>query len=240
MVAPITARRRIADAQELVDELPDTFQALEDGRIEEIRARIIAETTAVLDPQLRRRAEAVILDRAKRGMSPGDLRRLASTVVADLDPDAAGKRAEQARARRGTGVRNLDDDLGRFTADLAVEDAALTEAVLDLLAHSHPHRKPATAAASPNYAPTSSPTCSPQLADTGLIDLRGLNPHIDPTATSRHRHRRRHRSEPDRSDRRPRRPRPDEEPTSAAGTRDRGRHRHRAGRDADNRRQHGT
>ena len=93
LVAPITARRRIADAHELVDELPDTFAALEHGRIEEIRARIIAETTAVLDPHLRGRAEQVILDRAKRGMCPGDLRRLASKVVADVDPEAAGKRA---------------------------------------------------------------------------------------------------------------------------------------------------
>ena len=160
LVAPITARRRIADAQELVDELPDTFPALEDGRIEEIRARIIAETTAVLDPQLRGGPRQVILDRAKRGMCPGDLRRLASKVVADVDPDAAGKRAEQARARRGTGVRNLDDDLARFTADLAVEDAALTQAVLDVLAKAIPPNA-ATAAACPNYAPTSSPTCSP-------------------------------------------------------------------------------
>ncbi len=71
LVAPITARRRISDAQVLVEELPDTFTALEQGRIEEVRARIIAETTAVLDPQLRRRAEQLILDRARRGMSPG-------------------------------------------------------------------------------------------------------------------------------------------------------------------------
>ena len=180
LVAPITARRRIADAQELVDELPDTFQALEDGRIEEIRARIIAETTAVLDPQLRRRAEAVILDRAKRGMSPGDLRRLASTVVADVDPDAAGKRAEQARARRGTGVRNLDDDLGRFTADLAVEDAALTQAVLDLLAKAIPPQARHGRGMSQLRADIFADLFT-ALADTGLVDLRGLNPHIDPT-----------------------------------------------------------
>src|SRR6185312_7337880 len=45
LVAPITARRRIADAQELVDDLPATFTALEQGRIDEIRARVIAEAT---------------------------------------------------------------------------------------------------------------------------------------------------------------------------------------------------
>ena len=51
LVSPITARRRIADALELVDDLPDTFQALQDGRIDEVRARVIAETTRTLDPQ---------------------------------------------------------------------------------------------------------------------------------------------------------------------------------------------
>src|SRR5207342_3568378 len=99
-----------------VDEVPATFTALEHGRIEDIRARVIAEATHHIDPQLRGRAEQVILDRAMRGMSPGDLGRLASKVVADLDPDAAGKRAEHARARRGTQVRDLGDDLARFTA----------------------------------------------------------------------------------------------------------------------------
>src|SRR6478752_85703 len=178
LVAPITARRRIADAQELVDELPDTFQALEDGRIEEVRARIIAESTAVLDPQLRRRAEAVILDRAKRGLCPGDLRRLASTVVADVDPDAAGKRAEQARARRGTGVRNLDDDLARFTADLAVEDAALTQAVLDVLAQAIPTEARQGRGVSQLRADIFADLFT-ELADTGLIDLRSIHPDTD-------------------------------------------------------------
>ena len=159
-VSPITARRRIAEALELLDDLPDTFQALEHGRIDEVRARVIAETTRTLDPQLRRRAERLIVDRAERGMTPGDLGRLAAKIVADLDPDAAAKRAEQARTRRGTSVRNLGDDLARFTADVAAEDAALAEALLDVLARAvPPSAGPAVAPAS--CGRTSSPTCSP-------------------------------------------------------------------------------
>jgi hypothetical protein len=138
VIAPVTARRRIAEALELVDELPETFAAVQDGLIDEVRAWVIAETTRTLEPDLRSRAEDLILARAKKGMSPGDLRRLAGKVVADLDPDAAADRAEKARARRGTQVRDLGDDLARFTADLAAEDAALTHALLDALAHSIP------------------------------------------------------------------------------------------------------
>ncbi len=211
LVAPITARRRIADAHELVDELPDTFQALEDGRIEEIRARVIAETTHHIDPHLRGRAEQLILDRARPGMSPGDLRRLASKVVADLDPDAAGKRAEQARARRGTDVRNLDDDLARFTADLAVEDAALTEALLDLLAQAIPTEARQGRGISQLRADLFADLFT-ELADTGLIDLRGLNPTHRPHRTSRHRHRSR-RSGDDRRGRSRRRHRAPRHPT---------------------------
>ncbi len=164
-----------------MDELPATFAALEHGRIEDIRARVIAEATHHIDPHLRGRAEQLILDRARRGMSPGDLGRLAGTVVADLDPDAAGKRAEQARAGRGTNVRNLGDDLARFTADLAVEDAALTEALLDLLAAAIPTECRQGRGVSQLRADIFADLFT-ELADTGLIDLRGLNPNTtDPT-----------------------------------------------------------
>src|SRR6185312_7903325 len=180
LVAPITARRRIADAQELVDDLPATFTSLEQGRIDEIRARVIAEATHPLHPELRGRAEQLILDRARRGMTPGDLGRLAAKIVADLDPDAANTRAEQARARRGTGLRNLGDDLARFTADLAVEDAALTEAFLDLLAHAIPpearHGRGLSQLRADIFADLFT-----ELADTGLIDLRGFRPHTGTT-----------------------------------------------------------
>src|SRR6185312_1816028 len=180
LVAPITARRRIADAQELVDDLPATFTSLEQGRIDEIRARVIAEATHPLHPELRGRAEQLILDRARRGMTPGDLGRLAAKIVADLDPDAANTRDEQARARRGTSVRNLGDDLARFTADLAVEDAALTEAFLDLLAHAIPPEARAGRGLSQLRADIFADLFT-ELADTGLIDLRGTRPHTGTT-----------------------------------------------------------
>jgi hypothetical protein len=185
LVAPITAHRRIAEAHELIDELPDTFTALEQGRIEEVRARVIADATHHIDPNLRARAEQLILDRAKRGMTPGDLGRLAKKVVADVDPEAAGKRAEQARARRGTHVRDLGDDMARFTADLAVEDAALTEAILDLLAEAIPQQCRQGRGASQLRADIFADLFG-QLADTGLIDLRGINPtdpDVEPDST---------------------------------------------------------
>ena len=180
-VSPITARRRIAEALELLDDLPDTFQALEQGRIDEIRARVIAETTRTLDPQLRVRAERLILDRAKRGLTPGDLGRLAAKIVADLDPDAAATRAEQARSRRGTSVRNLGDDLARFTADVAAEDAALAEALLDVLAKAVPQECRAGRGTSQLRADIFADLFA-QLADTGLIDLRPTT-HSNPTHT---------------------------------------------------------
>ncbi len=180
LVAPITARRRIADAQDLVEQLPATFTALEQGRIEEVRARIIAETTAVLRPGAAPPGGTAHLGPGRRGLSPGDLRRLATKIVADMDPDAADTGAP---SRPGPAAApecaNLGDDLGRFTADLAVEDAALTQAVLDLLAAAIPAE--ARHGRGRQLRADIFADLFGELADTGLIDLRGIHPDNHPT-----------------------------------------------------------
>ena len=133
MVAPITARRRIDKALELVDELPGTFAALEAGDIDGVRAVVIAEAVVGLDPELKREVERAVLPTAS-GVSPGELGRRALAAAVDLDPDAARVRAEAARLRRGVGVRGLRDDLARFHADLDADSALLAFGVIDHLA----------------------------------------------------------------------------------------------------------
>ena len=71
-------------------------------------------------------------------MTPGQLRTAAERAVIDADPDAADRRAEHARSRRGIGVRGLGGDMSRLHADLLSPDAATAYALLDQLAQDLP------------------------------------------------------------------------------------------------------
>lgn len=98
---PARATRQVVIAVELVHELPDTFAALSEGRIDSDKARLIAERTRCLAAvHLRRGVEARVLPvayRKTRGMLDSALRR---EVIA-ADPQAAEqRRRESARARR--------------------------------------------------------------------------------------------------------------------------------------------
>ena len=132
-VAPITAQRRVEHALVMVDELPATLHALAGGEIDDIRAKVIAEHTEGLDPELRREIEWEVLPGAGDN-TPGRLGRDVAAAAIAIDPDLANRRAEAARARRSVKLRGLTDDLARLSADLPAEKAALAYGVLDQLA----------------------------------------------------------------------------------------------------------
>ncbi len=100
---PGRATGRVALAVELAEDLPDTFAALETGRIDADKARLIAERTRCLaDPASRRRVEQTALPVAQtrtRWVLDQALRR---EVIA-ADPAAAEDRRARAAEHRYVG-----------------------------------------------------------------------------------------------------------------------------------------
>jgi hypothetical protein len=92
--------------------LPATGAALAAGRVDLVRARVIAEATSVLSEELARAVEAKVLPEAGR-VSVAKLRgRLRRAVIA-ADPDGAERRRQTAE--RSAQVRLYGDDDGTAT-----------------------------------------------------------------------------------------------------------------------------
>jgi hypothetical protein len=75
--------------------LPGTKAAFRSGILNRGKAEIIAQATALLDPEEARAAEALVLDRAGR-LTPGGLRAAIARAVMQVAPDKARKRREEA------------------------------------------------------------------------------------------------------------------------------------------------
>ncbi|SDU26695.1 HNH endonuclease [Jiangella alkaliphila] len=100
---PGRATGRVALAVELAEDLPDTFAALEAGRVDADKARLIAERTRCLpDPILRRRVEAVVLPDAETRTRWVLDQRLRREVIA-ADPAAAEDRRRLSAEHRHVG-----------------------------------------------------------------------------------------------------------------------------------------
>jgi hypothetical protein len=85
-------------ARELEINLPGTRAAFRSGILSRRKAMIIAEATAVLDPQEAAAAEAMVLDRAGTLTPPG-LRAAVNRAVMDVAPGKAKKRREHEAAK---------------------------------------------------------------------------------------------------------------------------------------------
>src|SRR6266545_723893 len=77
--------------------------ALRDGMIDLTRARLIAETTSVLDDRAAKLAEEKVLPGAG-GKTPAQLRAALRRAVISVDPDAAERRREAAERRAKVGL----------------------------------------------------------------------------------------------------------------------------------------
>jgi hypothetical protein len=76
--------------------LPRTGAALEAGVIDYVKARAIAEETAVLDDAHVAAAEELIVAAGLSGKTPGQIGKIAARAVVTVDPDGARRRREQA------------------------------------------------------------------------------------------------------------------------------------------------
>ncbi|HJX43073.1 MAG TPA: DUF222 domain-containing protein, partial [Geodermatophilus sp.] len=116
------------------ESLPGTWAALAAGELDEYRARVLAEVLQHTDPALARRVEARLLPDAP-GLTAGKLRNRALQLLLELDPDAAGRRKEQAQRRSDVRVHpRPEEGMATLTADLPTETAAACHDVLDRLA----------------------------------------------------------------------------------------------------------
>ena len=134
-----TGHRTVAQAGQLLAELPETHAALHQARISPEQAAVIADAVDRLPhrPGLRHRAEALLLDEATR-LPATDLAKAARYLLAVADPDRADAAAERDldRADRAAHLDRFlaitEDGAGgvRLRGRGSVEDAATLKAAL--------------------------------------------------------------------------------------------------------------
>jgi len=96
-LTPLSAAGQMEYASQVAGRLPRTFAALAAGQVHPVHVRIIEDETRVLSDAGAAQADAV-LAAAGPGMTFGQLRSAAHKLVLLLDPEAARKRKEAARA----------------------------------------------------------------------------------------------------------------------------------------------
>jgi Domain of unknown function (DUF222) len=141
-IAQSPAVRLVNLAQRLTRVLPEVLTALESGRLDLIRARVLAEATEVLPGGAARDVAhqmlAVAGDSPWQGLSPRTWRARTDRTVVRVDADAARRRRKEAYERRA--VRSWPTSEGMaelfITADAA--DIAMALQVLTDLAQTRP------------------------------------------------------------------------------------------------------
>ncbi|PVZ14713.1 DUF222 domain-containing protein [Actinomycetospora cinnamomea] len=136
-VAPRTGELRVHQAVTLVEQLPSTLAALEDGRISLGHARVVLEQTELCDPGTARAVDTELWSRPPRDRTPAQLRDLVRRIVTRLDPELLRRRPEHARQQRE--MRYWSDDHGAtgvLQLRLPADEARGVFAVVDAVARS--------------------------------------------------------------------------------------------------------
>jgi hypothetical protein len=134
-VAPRTGEIRIHQAAALVEQLPLTLVALEEGRISLAHARVVLEQVELCDPGTARAVDVELWSRPPRDRTPTQLRDLVRRIVTRLDPDLLRRRPEHARKQRE--LRYWSDDHGAtgvLQLRLPADEARGVYAVIDAVA----------------------------------------------------------------------------------------------------------
>jgi len=129
-------------ADRLVRVLPDTLTALEEGRVDLTRARVLAESTRILGDAGARTVEALLLPDAGQspwdGPSPRAWKARVERAVVTVDADAARRRREQAVTERLVRAWAEGDGVGVLQVTAAHEDIAVADQVVTDLANAWP------------------------------------------------------------------------------------------------------
>jgi len=120
-------------AHELTERLPDTFAALQSGRIDLAKARALAEVTRPLPVDKARTVEEKVLPKAE-GRLLAQVRASARYHLGRVDPDGVEERRQQAKADRRAWFDLHDDGAGELCLSGPAERLYQAWILIDTLA----------------------------------------------------------------------------------------------------------
>jgi Domain of unknown function (DUF222) len=136
------AARLVDLAKRLTSVLPQVLAALESGRLDLSRARVLADATEVLSDAAAREVADQMLAAAKdapwQGLSPRGWRARAERTVVRVDADAARRRRREAYARRAVRSWPTSEGMAELSITASAADVAMAEQVLTDLANARP------------------------------------------------------------------------------------------------------
>ena len=123
-VAPSTARYQVQLAADIIQDHPQLFHLMQQGRVSPAAVRKVTECTAVLQPRWRQEVDAnLAAELANRQLTPAELAEAAERQVIGVDPAAALVRCEQERADRRIGLIDKRDGSAAVWTKLKAEEA---------------------------------------------------------------------------------------------------------------------
>ena len=134
-ISPVTAGIRVRDANTMTSTLTPTLHALEDGRLDRGKVRVIAEHCEPLTAEHATQVQDLVLPHAEE-VTTSELRDLTGQAVIVVDPDGAETRHQAAAARRELSLRALPDAMATLTAFLPADGAVKIFQISDLMATS--------------------------------------------------------------------------------------------------------
>lgn len=133
-VPRLHAQSMIADAQRLAHVLPDTLDALCDGRIDERRADALSFATRVLPDHAARAVEAAVLPHAA-GATLRQQQDRTRRAIHRVDPDGEHRRHRVARTDRRVTIQPREDGMASLWVLGAAADSEASFTMLTRLAH---------------------------------------------------------------------------------------------------------
>lgn len=175
---PATARTRMAESADVIDNLPLAHHLWSQGRLDRAQVMVLADRTQDLDPAARELVEEQLLadgGATLRCTTPARVRAVVDRCVAELDPDAVRRRQERARQDRDVFVSPRGDCMSRFCADVSVPVAVLARSVIDSVAQGLSSERSIGQRRADVFADLFT-----RLAAEGHVDLRGGAPNDAP------------------------------------------------------------
>ena len=134
-VGRLEARSLIAEAQRLAHVLPDTLDALQQGRIDERRAGTLSSATAALPDDRARAVEATVLSTVD-GATHRQVYDRVRRAVHRVDPDGEFRRHQKARQDRRVTLSPREEGMAALWAYGPAADCEATFTMLTRLARS--------------------------------------------------------------------------------------------------------
>jgi hypothetical protein len=130
--SPARGSRHLGFGKALVNEMPHTLAALEQGLLSEWRATLIVRESACLDVEDRRALDAELCSdpAGLEGMGDGRVAAAAKAIAYRLDPHAVVDRAAKAETERTVSIRPAPDTMTWLTALLPVAKGVSVYAAL--------------------------------------------------------------------------------------------------------------